>query len=129
MTAQLAPLPRPARRGFVLHVLDDLAAAWHTDRIADAAAQHYVYDEAPQWVSRRHWQEAACVLVEADTVAELLALELPRRRGVLIIAHDLDDSSIYDGALALGAERVTVLPDESHIVAETIVQRLYSFAA
>jgi hypothetical protein len=45
--------------GHLLHVLDDLAKAWHTDQIADAAAQHYVFGEAPEWISPQIWKLAA----------------------------------------------------------------------
>jgi hypothetical protein len=89
----------------VLHVLGDLAKAWHTDQIADAAAQHYVYDEAPGCVSPERWAGAACVLIEADTLDAITGLGLPRRCGVVVIAHDLDDGSIYWRAAGVGAEK------------------------
>jgi hypothetical protein len=75
--------------GHVLHVLGNLEAAWQTDQIADAAAQHHVYDEAPEWISPDPWTQAACVLVEADTLDQIAAMSLPRRPGVVVIAHDL----------------------------------------
>jgi hypothetical protein len=96
--------------GHVLHVLDDLAKAWHTDQIADAAAQHYVYDEAQEWVSPQTWTEAACVLIEADTLDQVASQGLPRRPGVVVIAHDLDDGSIYRRAASIGAENTVLLP-------------------
>jgi hypothetical protein len=115
--------------GHVLHVLDDLAKAWHTDQIADAAAQHYVYDEAPEWVSPQRWVEAGCVLVEADTLDLITSKGLPRRPGVVVIAHDLDDGSIYRRAASIGAENAVLLPDDAHIVTRTILRHLNPISA
>ncbi|MGH3368676.1 MAG: hypothetical protein ACRDPR_01620 [Nocardioidaceae bacterium] len=111
--------------GHVLHVLGNLEAAWQTDQIADAAAQHYVYDEAPEWISPEPWTQAACVLVEADTLDQIAAMTLPRRPGVVVIAHDLDDASIYERAIGIGAEAAVFLPDGAHIVTHTILQHLH----
>lgn len=115
--------------GHVLHVLDDLAKAWHTDQIADAAAQHYVYDEAPEWVSPQTWTEAACVLIEADTLDQVASQGLPRRPGVVVIAHDLDDGSIYRRAASIGAENTVLLPADAHIVTRTILRHLNPISA
>jgi hypothetical protein len=65
--------------GHVLHVFANVANAHYTGLLADAVADHQVYDEAPEWITPETWQTAASVLVEADTVDQLARQHLPRR--------------------------------------------------
>jgi hypothetical protein len=106
--------------GHVLHVFADIATAHYTGLLADAVADHRFYDEAPEWITPETWQAAASVLVEADAVDQLHRQLPPRRVHVVVIAHDLDDASIYTRAVALGAEYVVTLPKGAHIVAGVI---------
>jgi hypothetical protein len=54
------------------------------------------------------------VLVEADTVDQLTRQQLPRRPHVVVIAHDLDDATIYTRAAAVGAEYGSRSPRRAH---------------
>jgi len=110
----------------VLHVFGSVADARNTGLLADAVADHQVYDEAPEWVTATQWQGASCVLVEADAVDQLVRQHVPRRPHVVVIAHDLDDATIYARSVAIGAEVVVTLPDSAHLVAQAIRS---SFAA
>jgi succinyl-CoA synthetase alpha subunit len=104
----------------VLHVFDSVHAARDTGLLADAVADLQVFDQAPECVTAAQWAAAACVLVEADAVDQLVRQHVPRRRRVVVIVHDLDDASIYARSVAIGAELVVTLPDGAHIVAKTI---------
>ena len=61
--------------------------------------------------ARRWWSTAACVVVGADLVDRCAAARLGRREGVVILGDDLDDGSIWQRAVELGAEQVVFLPD------------------
>jgi secretion/DNA translocation related CpaE-like protein len=85
-------------------VLDDLlrlaaTAGTELDVAADAGA------------ARRAWSAAAFVVVAADAVAGCARLRLPRRSGVVLLGGDLDDGSIWQQAVEIGAEHVVFLPD------------------
>jgi hypothetical protein len=88
-----------------------------------------VLADAPEWVSPQRWAEAACVLIEADTLDLITSKGLPRRPGVVVIAHDLDDGSIYRRATSIGAENTVLLPDGAHIVTRTILHNLNPISA
>ena len=85
-------------------VLDDLlrlAATAGTDlEVApDAAA------------ARRSWSSAPLVVVGPDATAGCARAGLPRRSGVVVVGVDLDDASIWQRAVSVGAEHVALLPD------------------
>lgn len=112
----------------VLHVLDDLAKAWHTDQIADAAAQHYVYDEAQEWVSPQTWTEAACVLIEADTLDQVASQGPPPPRS----RRDRARPGRRIDLPASGQHRRRehrLLPADAHIVTRTILRHLNPISA
>lgn len=60
---------------------------------------------------RRHWQAASLVLVGSDLAGRVASAQPVRRTGVLMVGADLDDASIYQSAVAVGADQVVVLPD------------------
>lgn len=60
--------------------------------------------------ARRSWSAAPVVLVGADQLAAALRAQLPRRPGVVLLGDDLDDATVWQRAVALGAEHVWFLP-------------------
>lgn len=62
--------------------------------------------------ARRCWSSATLVLVGSDQLAPLARAGVLRRPGVLVVSRDLDDASVWQGAVDVGAERVLVLPDD-----------------
>lgn len=61
--------------------------------------------------ARRAWSTAPLVLVGPDATPGCARLGLPRRAGVVVVGVDLDDASIWQRAVSVGAEHVAVLPD------------------
>lgn len=96
-------------------VLDDLLrvaalAGVDTDVATDVAA------------ARRTWDTAPCVLVGADLLDELVAGRLSRRDRVLVVGTDLDDATVWQRALDLGAQRVVFLPDAESWVVQAMAE-------
>ena len=61
--------------------------------------------------ARRSWSAAPLVLVGPDLIERFAGCRLPRRPKVVILGRDLDDASIWQRAVELGAEQVVFLPD------------------
>ncbi len=85
-------------------LLDDLlrlcaAAGVEVDVVADAVA------------ARRSWVTPPLVIVGADAAPHVAALGPRRREGVVLVGTDLDDASVWQRAVDLGAEHVAFLPD------------------
>jgi secretion/DNA translocation related CpaE-like protein len=81
-----------------------------TLRLADAAGVSlHVVAEAGG--ARSSWPGARLVLVGFDAVADLVRRRLPRRAGVVLVARDLDDATVWEAAGSVGAEHVAFLPD------------------
>lgn len=59
------------------------------------------------------WQAAALVIVDDAQARSVIAARLPRRPGVILLGVDLDDASVWERAVHLGAEHVVFLPDAS----------------
>lgn len=81
-------------------------------RVAGAAGTDlFACDTGPDAASR--WASAPLVLAGADTLARISSLGWPRRSDVIVVARDRadDDSSVWRGAVAIGAEHVVVLPE------------------
>lgn len=69
--------------------------------------------------ARRAWAGAPLVVVGGDLAAALGATAPPRRPGVLLVAADPDDDTIFRWAVAVGAEKVGSMPAaESWLVDE-----------
>ena len=60
--------------------------------------------------SRTLWRTARVVLIGADAALRTRTRP-PRRRGVILVGHDLDDADVWELGVHLGAEHVAVLPD------------------
>lgn len=96
-------------------VLDDLlrlAALAGVD--ADVAAD--------PGAARRTWESAPCVLVGEDLLDALVASRLSRRERVLVVGRDLDDATVWQRALDLGAQRVVFLPDADSWVVQALAE-------
>ncbi|HVF20382.1 MAG TPA: septum site-determining protein Ssd [Mycobacteriales bacterium] len=61
--------------------------------------------------ARRRWRDPALVVVGADLASALRSAALPRRPGVVLLGDDLDDATVWQRAVELGAEHVAFLPD------------------
>nr|WP_221203646.1 septum site-determining protein Ssd [Modestobacter versicolor] len=66
---------------------------------------------------RRAHRDAPLVLLGADVLASAAVQALPRRPGVLVVVDGEPDTAVWPAAVAVGAERVVVLPrDETWLV-------------
>jgi len=61
--------------------------------------------------ARRYWSAASLVLVGQDLVARCAAARLVRRPRLILVGNDLDDASVWQQAVEVGAEQVALLPD------------------
>ena len=82
------------------------------DVVRVAAVAGVEVEVAPEVGSARQaWVCAPLVLV-GDDAAATVARMLPRRRpGVVVVGRDLDDASVWERAVGVGAEHVALLPD------------------
>ncbi len=60
--------------------------------------------------ARPNWSRAPLVLVGDDVAESLKRARLRRRAEVVLVGHDLDDVSIWERAVGVGAEHVALLP-------------------
>ncbi|MET9493526.1 septum site-determining protein Ssd [Streptomyces sp. NPDC006552] len=58
---------------------------------------------------RGGWESAPLVLVGDDAAVRLRGA--PRRRGVVLVGRDQDDSGVWERAVGIGADHVLMLPD------------------
>lgn len=68
--------------------------------------------------ARKSWKTAPAVLVCADLVPALARADPPRREAVVVIGHTIE--GLWPDAVALGAERVCVVPAEQELVTEIL---------
>ncbi len=61
--------------------------------------------------ARRAWDAAPLVVVGADAALGCAAAGLRRRPGVVLLGDDLDDATVWETAVHVGAEHVVFLPD------------------
>ncbi|MGV0835664.1 septum site-determining protein Ssd [Mycolicibacterium thermoresistibile] len=94
-TAALVLLAEPALR-------DDV------DRAAAAAGVTVVHTHDPS--SRKAWNGAAAVLLDASSAGRCADRALPRRRHVLLLGRTDPRPADWQAAIAVGAERVLTLP-------------------
>ncbi len=69
---------------------------------------------------RRRWQAASLVLVGRDLADQVARAQPVRRPGVMMVGTDLDDAGIYQAAVAIGADRVLMLPGEESVLADRL---------
>jgi secretion/DNA translocation related CpaE-like protein len=60
--------------------------------------------------ARGLWRSARVVLLGSDAALRTRTRP-PRRRGVVLVGHDLDDGGVWELGVLVGAEHVAVLPD------------------
>ena len=61
--------------------------------------------------ARRAWESAPCVVVGSDAALGCVRAGLRRRPGVVLVGDDLDDATVWETAVHVGAEHVVFLPD------------------
>jgi secretion/DNA translocation related CpaE-like protein len=76
---------------------------------ATAGVEVDVADDVP--ALRRCWATAPFVVVGADLADQVARSRLGRRSRVVVLGRDLDDASIWQRAVEVGAEHVVFLPD------------------
>ena len=84
-------------------VIDDLV------RLASAAGVDV--EVAPDLVGGRPFWSAAPLVVVDDEVLDGLPASMPRRADVVLLGADVDDASVWERAVRIGAEHVVFLPD------------------
>lgn len=98
----------PAARPLIVtgdeRILDDLLRLAAVTGLVPAVA-------ADTGTAARHWSRVPLVLVGADLAGPLAALGLPPRHDVVLVSTDLDDASVWQLAVAVGAQHVALLPD------------------
>lgn len=68
--------------------------------------------------ARRSWSVASLVVLGVDQVAAAVAAGLPRRPTVAVVSDHSTDDTVWQHAVAVGAEQVLVLPDAAeHLLA------------
>jgi secretion/DNA translocation related CpaE-like protein len=106
------------RRPLMISADPDLVDA--VGRVAAAAGVRLDVHADPH-TARREATEAPLLIVGDDLAGELLlAGPLPRRSGVVLLGRDLDDASVWQRAVTLGAEEVLFLPDAERYLAQVL---------
>ncbi|MGW5364862.1 septum site-determining protein Ssd [Actinopolymorpha pittospori] len=91
------------------------------DLIRLAAASGVSLDVAPDaGMARRAWASAPLVILGADLVGDLARASPPRRHDVLVVGHAVDQRSLWEGAVEVGAEQVLQLPEAEQALVHRI---------
>ncbi|MCP2341147.1 hypothetical protein [Actinomadura rupiterrae] len=100
----------PTDRPTVLLITSDCEVM---DRIHQLAASVPVWTCDPDQVTAQLWNTARLILIDARATADLVELDLPQRRDVILLLTDPDalDARIGDPAAALSLSQVTTLDD------------------
>ncbi|HLZ38237.1 MAG TPA: septum site-determining protein Ssd [Mycobacteriales bacterium] len=112
-----APTARPLLVSGDPNLLDDLL------RLAAAAGVEADVASECAGVGAR-WAHAALVVVGVDAADALATAALPRRRGVVVVGQDLADASVWQQAVALGADRVVGLPEAQEWLVDRFARTL-----
>jgi secretion/DNA translocation related CpaE-like protein len=73
---------------------------------------------------RRAHRDAPLVLVGADALGSAPVRALPRRPGLLVVVEGDPDPALWPAAVAVGAERVVVLPEDETWLVERVAAAL-----
>jgi secretion/DNA translocation related CpaE-like protein len=92
----------------VLALLTDQVLRDDVDRVAAAAGVPVVHAAEPS--SRQVWSAAGAVLVDATTARLCAACRMPRRGRVVLVARAEPDDTVWQAAIAVGAQEVFTLP-------------------
>ncbi|WP_372350581.1 septum site-determining protein Ssd [Streptomyces sp. KL116D] len=107
MTGAMACDARGVRRAPLI-VTEDVGLLDDLLRLCAAAGvRPEVGHGAPE--GRGGWEAAPLVLVGDDAAGRLRGV--PRRRGVVLVGRDQDDSGVWKRAVEIGADHVLMLPD------------------
>lgn len=98
------PAPRPLVVTADERLLDDLLRLTAVAGVAPEV-------QSDPGAAARPWRRAPLILVGADLAEPLAALGLPHRDEVVLVSGDLDDASVWQRAVEIGAQHVAVLPD------------------
>src|SRR4051812_29788328 len=74
----------------------------------------------PSLLRAARWASAPCVLVDPGQAADVAALRLRRRTGVILVGRTTAAESLWRRAVEIGADDVVMLPTDS----ERLVERL-----
>lgn len=103
-------MPRPLLITADDHLLDDVL------RMAAAAGVDITHSRDSG--CRSAWRDAPTVLVDEDSLPELVAARPPRRAAVVVLTRGAPDPATWSASVAVGAERVLRLGDaDAEIVA------------
>ncbi|MGY4709778.1 septum site-determining protein Ssd [Mycolicibacterium sp. CBM1] len=92
----------------VITLIGDSELREQAERVAAAVGVRPVPCAEPP--SRKAWMAAAAVILDEDAARSLESDELPRRAGVILVASGEPQSATWSIAMAIGAQRVCVLP-------------------
>jgi secretion/DNA translocation related CpaE-like protein len=68
----------------------------------------------------RVWSASSSIVLDAALLDDIGALHLPRRGGLIVIGHDLDDADVWRRAVNVGADHVVFLPDAAEWLVDTL---------
>ncbi|WP_113694930.1 septum site-determining protein Ssd [Amycolatopsis albispora] len=74
------------------------------------------------FAARARWKEAPLVLVDEAAVTEDDPVELPRRKGVLVVCKGPPEPGTWQRAFAVGAQQVHSLPDDETAVLKAFAE-------
>jgi secretion/DNA translocation related CpaE-like protein len=103
--------------GGVLALIADVDVRNAVDRVGAAVGVRVVHASEPS--SRRVWESASAVILDVETACRCVQLGLPRRSRVFLVGPGEPRSAQWEAAVAIGVQRVLVLPDqEADLVAD-----------
>ncbi|EUA24793.1 hypothetical protein I552_3248 [Mycobacterium xenopi 3993] len=98
----------------VLAMLDDPLLRDELDRAAAAVGVRVVHTSDSAAANRKTWSAAAAVVLDAAASTRCGQQALPRRSHVVVVSGTEPDASTWAAAVAVGAQRVLVLPAQEH---------------
>jgi secretion/DNA translocation related CpaE-like protein len=108
--------PAPSRRG-ILSLVAGAELRGDVERVAAAAGVRVVH--GGEVVGRKAWTSASAVVLDVPGARACAEAALPRRGRVLVIAPAEPTAADWQVAIAVGAQRVLVLPaGEAELVSE-----------
>lgn len=93
-----------------LALIGDDVLRHDVDRIAAAAGVRVVHVTTPS--SPKVWAAASAVLLDLEGASRCVGLSLPRRGRLFVISRTQPSASEWPILIAVGAQRILVLPDE-----------------
>jgi secretion/DNA translocation related CpaE-like protein len=103
--------------GGVLAMVADADVRSAVDRVGAAVGVRVVHAAQPS--SRRVWESASAVILDVETACRCVEIGLPRRTRVFLVGSGEPHSAQWEAAIAIGVQRVLVLPDqEADLVAD-----------